>query len=83
MRLTVRSGPVCPLAYRDKYIVGMTGVEPASHGLKARCITVLLHTHTAPDGTRTHILALGGPHPLPLNDQSLVFRAGFEPAFDG
>ena len=25
-------------------IVGMTGLEPASDGLKARCITVLLHT---------------------------------------
>ena len=32
----------CPSALEEK--MGMTGVEPACHGLKARCIAVLLHT---------------------------------------
>ena len=31
-------------------IVGMTGLEPASDGLKARCITVLLHTQMSHTG---------------------------------
>ena len=29
---------------------GMTGVEPAYHGLKARCIAVLLHTRMSHAG---------------------------------
>ena len=30
--------------------MGMTGVEPAYHGLKARCIAVLLHTRMSHAG---------------------------------
>ena len=30
--------------------MGMTGVEPAYHGLKARCIAVLLHTRMSHTG---------------------------------
>ena len=30
--------------------MGMTGVEPAYHGLKARCIAVLLHTQMSHAG---------------------------------
>ena len=30
--------------------MGMTGLEPASDGLKARCITVLLHTRMSHTG---------------------------------
>ena len=62
----VRGHPVYPLAYGDRYCVaraprtqashaprtkmGMTGVEPASFGLKDRCITGLLHTLTSHTG---------------------------------
>ena len=41
--------------HHQSILVGMTGVEPASDGLKARCITVLLHTHSASRGTQSHI----------------------------
>ena len=33
--------------------MGMTGVEPAYHGLKARCIAVLLHTRMSHTGRTT------------------------------
>ena len=33
--------------------MGMTGVEPAYHGLKARCIAVLLHTRMSHAGRTT------------------------------
>ena len=40
---------VCfPLHHQS--VMGMTGVEPASDGLKARCITVLLHTRISHTG---------------------------------
>ena len=38
----------CTSALEEK--MGMTGVEPAYHGLKARCIAVLLHTHISHTG---------------------------------
>ena len=34
----------------EQIIMGMTGLEPASDGLKARCITVLLHTRMSHTG---------------------------------
>ena len=38
----------CTSALEEK--MGMTGVEPAYHGLKARCIAVLLHTQMSHTG---------------------------------
>ena len=42
----------CDMDSADKIpcCMGMTGVEPAYHGLKARCIAVLLHTRMSHTG---------------------------------
>ena len=48
----ITNHPYWPLYYTgiQIYKMGMTGVEPASDGLKARCITVLLHTRISHTG---------------------------------
>ena len=51
--------------------MGMTGVEPASFGLKDRCITGLLHTLTSHTGLEPDISALKGLCPNQLDDEAI------------
>ena len=53
--------------------VDMTGVEPASYGLKARCITVLLHIHSTLYRIRTCFGGLGILCPILLNEQGVRY----------
>ena len=71
------------LPLHHQSVMGMTGVEPASDGLKARCITVLLHTHSASRGTESHICSFSSCCPFLLNGRSQSVSCRSRTRMDG
>ena len=58
--------------------MGMTGVEPAYHGLKARCIAVLLHTQMSHTGRRTDVRVAVGSAPTEVERRPRTCIGGLE-----